>query len=105
MTLIQLMLASEELDRLTVDHGAKIDDLDLRTAMRSFDELDAARKQKSENRLSDIKQLVARRTGADEDRLAAKFELHGKTVLQTSSSRLPGLKACASRWTRTPGCP
>ena len=40
-TLIQLLLASEELDRLSVDHGEKINVLDRRMTLRSFEELDA----------------------------------------------------------------
>ena len=40
-TLIQLLLASEELDRLSVDRGEKIDVLDRRMTLRSFDALDA----------------------------------------------------------------
>ncbi len=83
MTMIQLLLASEELDRLTVDHGEKINDLDLRMAMRSFDELDARGQQDSQHRLQEVKAIVVKQTGVDEARLAAKFTIHGKTVLQT----------------------
>ncbi|HXT00032.1 MAG TPA: hypothetical protein VN915_05120 [Elusimicrobiota bacterium] len=83
MTMIQLLLASEELNRLTADHGQKIDELDLRMAMRSFDELDARGQEKVEDRLSRVKRIVAEQTGAEDARLAEKFELHGKTVLQT----------------------
>jgi len=83
MTLIQLMLASEELDRLTVDHGEKINDLDLRMAMRSFDQLDERGKLRSQDRVRAIENIVAKDAGQDEARLAEKFQTHGRTVLQT----------------------
>ncbi len=77
MTVIQLMLASEELDRLTVDHGQKINDLDLRRAMRSFDEPRRARQAAvAELSRRRVKQIVVQQTAADEARLAEKFTLH-----------------------------
>ncbi len=82
MTMIQLMLASEELNRLTVDHGQKIDNLDLRMAMRSFDMLDAREKQQAQNKISDLKELVVHKAGVDDAGLAQKFKAHGKEVLQ-----------------------
>lgn len=82
MTLIQTMLASEELDRLTVDHGRKIDDLDLHMAMRSFDMLDQRGQQESMRHVDDMKQQLAVKAGADEARLAGKFTASGKAALQ-----------------------
>lgn len=83
MTLIQTLLASEELDRLTVDHGEKINDLDLRAAMRSFDQLDARGKRRSRDRLASIQEIVSRETASDEGKLADKFKTHGRTLLKT----------------------
>jgi hypothetical protein len=82
MTLIQTMLASEELDRLTVDHGRKIDDLDLHMAMRSFDMLDERGQHKSMDHVRDMKDQLIHQAGADEARLRDKFVVSGKAALQ-----------------------
>ncbi|MBI3553153.1 MAG: hypothetical protein HY077_11615 [Elusimicrobia bacterium] len=82
MTLIQLLLASEELDRLTVDHGEKISDLNLRMAMRSFEMLDARGKREARSKVRDIKETIVQEAGQDEAALADKFKAHGKASLQ-----------------------
>lgn len=82
MEMIQLMLASEELDRLTADHGEKIPDLDLRMAMRSFDALDARGRAGARRAQSDMKAAVVARAKEDDAALAAKFQAAGVATLQ-----------------------
>lgn len=83
MTLIQMMLASEELNRLSVDHGRKINDLDLRFAMRSFDMLDARERPRAVNRLKDVKARLAEEAGNQEARLIDRVKAQAKAQLQS----------------------
>jgi len=86
MMMIQLLLASEQLDRLTVDHGKKVGDLNVRMAMSSFDKLDERSRQKVEDRL---RRVVGQETAAadnDDAALAGKFKAYGKASLQALES-------------------
>jgi len=95
MTLIQLLLASEELNRLTVDKGLKAGDLSVRMVMRSFGQLDARRRAKTERRLDNALEDLAHRSARQELKLSAKFQRYGKRrleLMQLSPSWPQGLE-------------
>lgn len=81
MLMIRLILASEELNRLTVDRGRKIDDLNLRFAMRSFQMLDERRRTKVEDRIKDIQLKAAAQAERDERAFVDRLTLQGKAQL------------------------
>lgn len=81
MTMIHLLLASEELNRLTVDKGLKISDLNVRMAMRSFDQLDRRSREEVPRRFRDAARRLAENAAVDEARLAARFMDYGKARL------------------------
>ncbi|MEK7858844.1 MAG: hypothetical protein AAB320_06840 [Elusimicrobiota bacterium] len=83
MTLIQLMLASEELNRLSVDHGRKAGDLSVQMAMSSFDKLDERAKRKASQRLRGAKESLAEETAFEEIRLSDKLTAYGKSRLES----------------------
>ena len=83
MTLIQLLLASEELNRLTVDGGKKLDDLDLRFALRSFSMLDARGKDDARQRLKDVTAKLAEETGREEAQLVGRVTSQGRAQLRS----------------------
>jgi hypothetical protein len=83
MMLIQMMLASEELNRLTVDKGKKINDLDLRFAMRSFDMLDARKRPRAEARVGLIQQRLARQAVETDARLVDRAKSQARLQLET----------------------
>ena len=55
---IQMMLAAEELDRLTVDHGRKAGDLGVEMIARSFNQLDARKRDKMSDNVRMAKRVA-----------------------------------------------
>ncbi|MFA6318452.1 MAG: hypothetical protein WC943_13670, partial [Elusimicrobiota bacterium] len=60
---LELMLASEELDRLSVDRGRKVGGLDVRMAMASFDRLDRRTRGRARSRLKAAASVLEREAG------------------------------------------
>jgi hypothetical protein len=80
-TLLQLLLASEELNRLTVDHGVKIPDWSVRMAMDSFRKLDQRSHDVVPVLVGAAAGALAKQTSADEARLAAHITTYGRDRL------------------------
>ncbi len=78
---IQLMLAAEELDRLTVDHGRKAGDLGVEMIARSFEQLDARKREKLSRGVTSAKSAAFEDFAAGERVLAARLTSMGRERL------------------------
>lgn len=78
---IQLMLAAEELDRLTVDHGRKAGDLGVEMIARSFEQLDARKREKLSRGVTSAKRAAFDDFAAGERVLAARLTSMGRERL------------------------
>lgn len=78
---IQLMLAAEELDRLTVDHGRKAGDLGVEMIARSFSRLDARKRGKLSRGVAAAKAEAMGNFAAGERALAARMTSMGRERL------------------------
>ena len=81
LAMIQLMLAAEELDRLTVDRGRKAGDLGVEMIARSFDQLDARKRDRMSRGVSTAKREAMDRFAAGERALAARLTSMGRERL------------------------
>ena len=82
MTLLQLMLASEELNRLSVDQGLKAGDLGVAMMMSSFEKLDKRTRSEAGLQLHDTIGVLAQETAANDIELGDKFKAQGKARLE-----------------------
>lgn len=78
---IQLMLAAEELDRLTVDHGKKAGDLGVEMIARSFNQLDARKRGKMSDGVTRAKAIAFADFAEGDRALAARFTSLGRERL------------------------
>lgn len=78
---IHLMLAAEELDRLTVDHGRKASDLGVEMMSRSFRMLDERKRDKMTDAVRATKAVALENFAEGERRLAARFVALGRERL------------------------
>lgn len=78
---IQLMLAAEELDRLTVDHGRKAGDLGVEMIARSFNQLDARKRDKMSRGVVSAKREAMEDFTVGERALAARMTSMGRERL------------------------
>jgi len=78
---IQLMLAAEELDRLTVDHGRKAGDLGVEMIARSFEQLDTRKRDKMSRSVTQVKRVAMENFAAGERVIAARLTSMGRERL------------------------
>ncbi len=78
---IQMMLAAEELDRLTVDHGKKAGDLGVEMIARSFEQLDARKRGKMSDGVREAKRVAFANFADGERALAARLTTLGRERL------------------------
>ena len=78
---IQLMLAAEELDRLTVDHGRKAGDLGVEMIASSFNKLDARKRGKMSDGVHAAKRAALETFAGGERALAARLTSMGRERL------------------------
>jgi len=78
---IQLMLAAEELDRLTVDRGRKAGDLGVEMIARSFEQLDERKRGKMSRGVESGKRAALESFAAGERVLAARLTSMGRERL------------------------
>lgn len=78
---IQLMLAAEELDRLTVDRGRKAGDLGVEMIVRSFNQLDTRKRDKMSRGVVSAKRGAMEDFTAGERALAARMTSMGRERL------------------------
>jgi hypothetical protein len=78
---IHMMLAAEELDRLTVDRGRKASDLGVEMIGRSFARLDERRRREASRQVHRARTDAFARFAEDEARLAARLADHGRRRL------------------------
>lgn len=81
MATIQMMLAAEELDRLTVDHGKKAGDLGVEMIARSFTMLDARKRERMSDGVRGAKRLALEDFAGDDARLSARLVALGRERL------------------------
>jgi hypothetical protein len=81
LAMIQLMLAAEELDRLTVDRGRKAGDLGVEMIARSFNQLDARKRDKLSRGVVSAKREAMADFAAGERALAARLTSMGRARL------------------------
>lgn len=81
LAMIQLMLAAEELDRLTVDRGRKAGDLGVEMIARSFEQLDARKRGKLSRAVVSVKREALADFAAGERALAARLTSMGRERL------------------------
>jgi hypothetical protein len=79
---IHMMLAAEELDRLTVDRGRKASDFGVEMIGRSFARLDQRRRQEASRQVHRAKADAFERFAEDEARLASRLVEHGRRRLE-----------------------
>lgn len=92
LTTIQLMLAAEELDRLTVDHGRKAGDLGVEMIARSFEMLDTRKRDKMSRAVSSVKRVAMEDFTAGERVIAARLTTMGRQrlAMMTLDPNWPG---------------
>jgi hypothetical protein len=78
---IQLMLAAEELDRLTVDHGRKAGDLGVEMIASSFEKLDARKRGKMSSGVAAVKREAMENFAEGERAFAARLTSMGRERL------------------------
>lgn len=78
---IQMMLAAEELDRLTVDHGKKAGDFGVEMIARSFNQLDARKRDKMSEGVREVKRVAFENFAEGERVLAARLTTMGRERL------------------------
>lgn len=78
MAVIHMLLAAEELDRLSADGGLKAPDHAVKMLVSSFEKLDARKQQDARHALHRAARIAAGEAQAQEERLAAKLEEYGR---------------------------
>lgn len=81
MATIQMMLAAEELDRLTVDHGRKAGDFGVEMIASSFRKLDARRRDRMSSGVAAVKRAAIEDFAAGDRVLAARLTALGRARL------------------------
>lgn len=82
LTTIHLMLAAEELERMTVDRGRKASDLGVDMLRNSFTRLDARKRRELADRLTGARRKAQGEQAAADDKLMRKLETVGRARLQ-----------------------
>lgn len=82
--LLHILLAAEELDRLTVDGGLKAGDLGVKMLQSSFQKLDARKQRKALDRLDRAARNFAEDRAAEDAALGKRFVAYGKERLESA---------------------